>query len=208
MARLREGACTLVCFALLLLLPACPDRDETPSTPADAPTFGTTKAVVRWKVGEFSGHDDCGRPIDNAKLSGKTWVATFFFINCTGPCPDMIRALKKVHDQTEDIADLRLVAFTFDPESDTVKALADYARAWKVDPHRFHFVRLGSLDEVQKLQESFNAASAEDFHHTPLFFLVDSTGHTRRFWDARADDERGHLVHDIRVLTSGKELGQ
>lgn len=206
MARLRKGACTMACLALLLLLPACPSEPE-PTSDQRETRFGTTKAVVEWPVGSFQGKDHLGRDFGNGTVSGKTWIATFFFIQCTGPCPDMVRALKQIHDDTKDLEDARYVAFTFDPENDTVEALAEYARHWKVDPDRFHFVRLPTKKAVQELQESFKAASAQDYHHTPNFFLVDRNGNTRRWWDARQDDERASLTHDLRRLIAGKELG-
>jgi len=203
MTRLLIRARTTACLALLPLLAACTESD---TAPARGPTARTTKAIVNWKVGAFSGQDDRGRAITQADLEGNTWVATFFFIKCTGPCPDMVRALKTIHDQSRDLEDLRLVAFTFDPENDTVDALADYAKLWKVDPDRFHFVRLPTKKAVQELQASFKAASPEDFHHTPNFFLINREGVIRRFWDARQDDERGHLMVDLQRLSAGEPL--
>ena len=130
-----RGAQASACSLMLLLACAACGEDSVEST-RRSPNF---KPVVAWDLPDFSCTDQLGRTIGKRELEGKVWVATFFFIRCTGPCPDMIRGLSELAKETRDIPDLRLVAFSFKPEEDTVAELAAYATSWHADPDRWHF---------------------------------------------------------------------
>lgn len=197
---LQKGAQATACSLLLLVaLASCGKDSEEP------PRLLNSKPVVAWDLPDFSCTDQLGRKIGKQELEGKIWVATFFFVRCTGPCPDMIRALSELAKESTDVADLRLVAFTFKPEEDTVEELSAYAKSWRADPERWHFLRAEDRETVWDLQEKGFKAGGTD-HHTARFFLVDQKGRVRRNWDARDEMERASLLLDIKTLAAGEEL--
>jgi protein SCO1/2 len=53
-----------------------------------------------------------------------------------------------------DGRDLVLLSVTFDPARDTPERLADYARQWKADAAKWHFLT-GSSDEIRRLADAF-----------------------------------------------------
>ena len=198
-ATTRRGLVVL----LALAVSGCA-REPDDYQPAPRP-FENRKPIVNWDLPAFRATDQEGRPVDNQDLEGKVTVVTFFFIRCTGPCPAMIQALAQVGRDAEDVEDLQLVAFTFKPEEDKVEDLARYARASRLPADRLRFLRTETAPEVRSLQENGFKAGGWD-HHSANFFLIDQKGRVRRWWDARDDQERAALIHDIRTLASGKDL--
>ena len=198
--KLLRGAQLPTCSLLILL--ACASCGDDAQVPRRSPNV---KPVVAWDLPDFSCTDQLGRTIGKRELAGKIWVATFFFVQCTGPCPDMIRAHAELEKEPRDIPDVRMVAFSFRPEEDTVPELAAYAEAWRADPKRWHFLRAESGKAARDLQERGFKAGDMD-HHTANFFLVDRKGRVRRWWDARNEMERASLLLDIKTLAAGEEL--
>ena len=195
--RVRASACSCL---ILLACAACGEAGDQPGNRSP-----NVKPVVAWDLPDFSCTDQLGRAIGKQELEGKIWVATFFFVQCTGPCPDMIRGLSELAKETRDMPDVRMVAFSFKPEEDTVSELADYAKAWRADPQRWHFLRTDSDAAAWELQEKGFKAGDMD-HHTANFFLVDRKGRVRRWWDARDEMERASMLADIKTLAAGEEL--
>ena len=90
--------------------------------------------------------DQDGKPFDSEQLKGQVWVAALIFTNCPGVCPSMTQKLKELQDAVP-AKNVQLVSFTVDPERDTPEVLKQYARRFKADESRWHFLT-GEKDTV------------------------------------------------------------
>ncbi len=155
-------------------------------------------------IGDFTLTERSGRPVTNADLAGKVWVASFVFTRCTGPCPQVTGTVARLQKDLGNEPDVRLVTFTVDPERDDPDELKKYADHFGADPERWLFLT-GPEKEVDRLlTENFHVGvgrekGAEVTHSTKLA-LVDRHGRIRGYFDGRQVDEMGQPVDDLPKL--------
>lgn len=142
-----------------------------------------------------------GRPFDSRALAGKVWVADFIFTNCPGPCPMMSSRMRQIQSATADLADVRLVSFTVDPEHDTPPVLAAYGSHFLAQPGRWFF--------LTGAESRLNDVGLNSFHlnridgtldHSTRFTLVDRQGRIRGYYAFGDDDFPKRLIADVRRL--------
>jgi len=186
-------------------------------TRADAPK-------VYGEVPDFELVERSGRKVSLADLRGRVWVADFFFVNCSGPCPVMSRRMQ--HLQAELLRDrmdkVLCVSFSVDPDNDTPAALREYAEQRYADPQRWLFLT-GDRKTLRRLAgEGFRLGAEEAaddpdrIMHSTRFVLVDRKGRIRGYYRAMSqeeeedpgpamerpmdDGEKRRLMRDIRSL--------
>jgi protein SCO1/2 len=91
---------------------------------------------------------------------------TFMYVRCPLPdfCPMMDRnfaAVQKTVKSSPELADVRLVSVTFDPEFDTPAALKKHAQALGADPSVWKFVT-ATPEEIVKLTRRFGVHVERD----------------------------------------------
>jgi cytochrome oxidase Cu insertion factor (SCO1/SenC/PrrC family) len=94
-----------------------------------------------------------GEPFDMQRLSGKVWVASYFFATCPGFCLQMNQEISKI---ARDMAgqDVTFVSFTVDPENDTPEELKKYAERMLADGRQWVFLT-GEMDEIRDLGQQY-----------------------------------------------------
>ncbi len=167
-------------------------------------TTGCTRKSALPELGTippFEFTNQQGASFASSQLSGKVWVADFFFTNCPGPCPRMASQLKRVQKETADLLQVHLVSITVDPDRDTAAALSAYAKRFEALPGRWTFLT-GRKDLIRNLMsESFYLGFAESMQeHSTRFVLVCQRMKIRGFYDSFAKDSIDKLVMDIREL--------
>ncbi|MFO0604934.1 MAG: SCO family protein [Polyangiales bacterium] len=144
--------------------------------------------------------DQTARPYGTAELRGHPYVANFIFTSCPFSCPRLTRHMRRVQDglarEGSDVAAVRMVSFTVDPEVDTPERLARYAREYGADAARWRFVT-GPTPAIQRLSvDGFKLAMGEppagrpqgyNILHGEFVMLVDGRGRIRGYY--RADDD-------------------
>ncbi|MEX2264941.1 MAG: SCO family protein [Bryobacteraceae bacterium] len=173
-------------FSLLIALTAC-----TKSTPL--PVYGATS--------DFELTAQTGEKFSREALDGKIWVADFIFTSCAGPCPRMSSQMRQVQSLVARIPDVRLVSFTVDPERDTPEVLAEYAKRYRAEPGRWHFLT-GDRETLHRLKlDTFKLGSVDgNLNHSTRFVLVDRRGRIRGYYGTMEDGFIPQLVRDIRAL--------
>lgn len=141
--------------------------------------------------------DSSSQPFNGARLKGNVWLASFFFASCNGPCPRMNSLIYGLQERTYSYKGLQIVSITVDPERDTPDALASYARRYKADPERWHFLT-GDRAAISALaRDAFQVGELDTAQtHSTRVFLVDRAGRVRgQFPTAEKEDidalERG-----------------
>lgn len=155
------------------------------------PSDVTTQAAPPAPVPAFAFTERSGKPVTNADLLGKVWVASFVFTRCSGPCPSVSGTLARLQDELKlaDTPDLRLVSFTFDPEQDTPDELKKYADRFRAHPDRWLFLT-GPEAELHALakggfkigvtrNDDPAARPGEKYQHTTYLAVVDRRGDVR-----------------------------
>lgn len=169
------------------------------------------------EVGDFSLTERSGRTVARSHLTGKVWVAAFFFTCCAGPCPQISGTMAELHQSLAAESDARLVSFTVDPERDTPEALQKYAERYGADPERWLFLTGDQKTLYTLIEKSFFLAVRQnqgkertpgnEVTHSTRLVLVDRRGHIRGYYDGRRVDEQGNAVNDLpRLKTKLAEL--
>jgi cytochrome oxidase Cu insertion factor (SCO1/SenC/PrrC family) len=168
-------------FLLHMFVTGC----APPATPQAA-----TNADISIPVPEFKLTERSGRTVTREDLKGKVWVASFVFVRCPGPCPQVTATMARLQKELPNSPDLKLVTFTVDPERDNAKELADYARRYQADPERWLF--LTGMPEVELhalLKDGFKVSAQraqnpkDEFDHSARLAVVDKDGNIRGYYD-------------------------
>ena len=141
---------------------------KTGSAPVDAAAAGPEiTASDLLKEGEVVPDrtlvDQAGMTRTLGTLRGHRLALTFIYTRCPLPdfCPLMDRQFKEVQQiiaRTPELADVRLVTMTLDPEFDKPPVLAQHAKMLGADTRSWHFVT-GDRDEVLSFAKRFGVVT-------------------------------------------------
>lgn len=159
----------------------------------------------------FSLIDQDGRTIDQSVVSGKIYVASFFFTRCGTVCPRISSQLTRVQDIFRNNPDLIFLSHSVDPEYDRPAQLKAYAQKYEAIPGKWYFLT-GSKAAVYKLAMRGyylpvvdagvkDGNPDETFIHSEKLVLVDKQGIVRGFYDGTDKTDVDRLILEIRVLT-------
>jgi len=125
--------------------------------------------------------DQRGQRLALAALRGQPVLAVLFYGTCDHACPILVHRLQELEaglDPSERDA-ARFLLVTFDPERDTPKQLAEYARERQLDPARWMLLH-GAPDQVRELAAAlgvrYRAVGDGRFNHTSRITLLDRDG--------------------------------
>lgn len=150
-----------------------------------------------------------GKPVTDATLLGKPWVATFVFSRCSGPCPRITANVARLQKELEGV-DARLVTVSVDPEHDTPEVLRAYADRFGADPERWWFltgdeaqiVKLSTKSFMTALVRNPEEAIGESITHTTYLAVVDARGGIRGFYDGEGAEGVQQAAARVRWLAS------
>ena len=151
-----------------------------------------------------------GEAFRSESLKGRPYVANFFFSHCATICPSMMDTLADARAKAQQAgAVLPAVSITIDPENDTPKRLAEYAKSRGITDPDWHLLT-GPEDDVMDVVTKGYRAYAQpisersegitDIGHEGRIFLIDSQGRLRGFYDA---DPVGMdaLIRDFSIIS-------
>jgi protein SCO1/2 len=106
-----------------------------------------------------------------------------------------------VQTSTADTPGVKLISFTVDPAHDTPPVLAQYARRFKYDPARWHFLTgdMACLNDLGLHGFKLNSVDGR-LNHSTRFVLVDRQQRIRGYYLSSEDGFLPRLVHDARQL--------
>lgn len=149
--------------------------------------------------------DQDGKPLDQEMLSGRIYVADFFFTTCPTICPIMKTQMLRIYEAYPDTDQLVLISHSIDPEHDTVAVLRDYASNLEISADRWHLLT-GLKEEIYDTAKRYGLAALEDknaaggFIHSGSFSLVDRHGRIRGYYKGTEAEAVDTLIRDIRRL--------
>lgn len=174
--------------------------------PFDVTANGDT---VYHTIPSFSFTNQNGKIISDNDLKDKIYVANFFFATCKTICPKMNEEVHRVQEAFKNVKDFQIISFTVDPESDTVEALAAYAKKMNADDSKWWFLT-GNRDSIYNLaRDGYLVPAAignteNDFFHSQNLILIDKHKHMRGIYDGTEPAEVDTLIDEIKVLMMEK----
>lgn len=159
------------------------------------------------KISAFSLLNQLGDTITNQSLSGKLYVANFFFTTCPGICPKMTDNMKILQDYFLLDENIILLSHSVTPEWDSVSVLKEYAEKKGVDNSKW-FLLTGDRSVIYSLgrndyfieEDMGLERSEDDFLHTENLVLVDKAGHLRGIYNGLNATAIQQLISDVRTL--------
>jgi protein SCO1/2 len=144
--------------------------------------------------------------VKSSQLKNKVWVADFFFSNCPTICPPMTSQMKRLNEETKDLASkVQYLSFSIDPKRDTPKRLREYIEIHEIKAKNWHFLTGDEAATHLLAKEFFNGAERDaeadgGFGHTDYFALVDTKGHVRGIYRGTDPAQVDSLQKDLRKL--------
>lgn len=172
------------------------------------PDFTKSKLPPISSLKPFAFINQDGNIVTERDVSGKVFVAEFFFTTCKGICPKMNNNMKKVYTRFKDKENFLILSHTCDPETDSASRLKQYADSLDVNTGKWIFLtgRKDSLYTMArhsyKIDDPVNnlKSSDDDFLHTQFFALVDRNGDIRKIYDGIRLSEVEMMMTDIEKL--------
>jgi protein SCO1/2 len=190
---------------------ACKTQTEN-TVSAELPILGEryvddNQDTVYHQIADFAFVNQVGDTISNEDVSGKIYVADFFFTTCPTICPIMKKEMLRVYEKYQDQPNFRILSHSIDPTHDTQIVLKDYAEKLGVqDASTWNFLT-GDQEKIFEIaQTSYitsamaNQAEPGGFVHTGAFLLVDGNGRIRGAYDGTKSDQVDRLISDIPKL--------
>jgi protein SCO1/2 len=158
--------------------------------------------------------DSSGKRFDIASLRGKVVLVSFVYTTCNGVCPattqtlcGIQRALKEAKLWDTSVA---FVSITLDPQRDTPEVLLRYAKLFRADAPRWHFLT-GPPAEVEATFAAWGmwarAAPSGALDHPSRLFLLDPRGHEREIYSLEFL-KTADVLADARLLLAEATTGR
>jgi protein SCO1 len=165
-------------------------------------SFYTKEPPVFGQVPSFQLTERSGESFGTDQLRGKVWVAGFIFTGCSMQCPMITNKFQKLQNKFRFKENWRAVAFTTDPENDTVQVLKDYAVKANADPYKWLFLTGPKAELGTLIAKGFRLANdpTNPTIHSEKLVLVDHLGRIRGYYDATGDEGVNQLIKDTKGL--------
>ena len=134
----------------------------------------TKRSIANYEIPNLTMVDQQGNKVPLRTLfdTDRPVMVNFIFTTCTAICPMMTSIFQQVQTRLgEDAKKVLMVSVSIDPEQDTPKALAKYAKQFEAGP-QWTFLT-GSLEDSIAVQKAFRAYRGDKNNHAPLTLLRD-----------------------------------
>ncbi len=146
-------------------------------------------------------------PFTDKDVSGKIYVANFFFTSCPGICPKMAVSMEALQKEFLNDDEILFISHSVTPDKDSVPVLKKYAaekgaiyNKWKLlTGQKSEIYNLGRSSYYVEEDLGVNKDST-DFLHTENFVLVDENRHIRGIYNSLDNNSMAALTNDIKVL--------
>lgn len=194
-------------------------RHEISSRVEILPYYGDPSFTPQWlepnaeelenfhRVSSFSLLNQEGDTVRAEDLSGKIYVADFFFTSCPGICPKMTSNMALLQEAFLEDAGVVLLSHSVTPERDSVPVLKTYAQDKGILSSKWHLLT-GDRRQIYSLgrndyfiEEDLGVEKdVDDFLHTENFVLIDQKRHIRGIYNGLNKADINQLIADIQTL--------
>ena len=158
---------------------------------------------VLWDAPAFSFVDQNGHRFTDRELEDRVWIGDFMFTSCTSICPMMTARMAELQRAIPS-RKVHFVSFSVDPDRDSPEVLRVYAKMWRADESRWHFLATDrkGLAETAKAMKTFVRPPEPDgsIEHSGIFTLTDGKGRVRGVYDSGDAGALRQLARDAAAL--------
>jgi protein SCO1/2 len=164
------------------------------------------RRAVKLAIGDFTLTDQSGKNFQFKNLRGKVVVVAFAYTTCPDVCPLITAALRQVQTNLSngERQNSHLLTVTTDPEIDSPKVLAGYAKRYGAELSGWSFLT-GDESTLKSVWKNFGVGVKRKarglVNHTPLTAIVDRHG-VLRFVYIGPSPEVKLVLRDVRSLMS------
>lgn len=157
------------------------------------------------KIPPFKLYNQKGEEISEKTVSGKIYLADFFFTSCPTICPRVKNNMMKVYEEYKDREDFLILSHSIDVKHDTIERLAWYAEKMHIDANTWHLLT-GKKKDIYKLALAYLQTALENddapggFDHSGYVNLIDRNGHIRGMYNGTDPKAMDELIRDIVIL--------
>ena len=170
------------------------------------------------KLPDFKLINQLGEAVTLDKYKNKVIIADFFFTHCPTICPPLTRNMKNLQESitnAQRVGDktnlfIQFVSFSIDPERDSVPRLKQWADKFQINPENWDLLT-GDKKTIYdlalnhlKLAVMDGKGVDEDFIHSDMFVLIDSSRNIRGYYRGLHDASLKQLSRDVVMLTLEK----
>lgn len=150
-------------------------------------------------IREFNVTDHNNKKLYSKELTGKVWLASFFFSTCPSVCKKMNQHLSGYQEKLKETG-TTLLSISTQGNTDTPVVLKDYRRQFATE-NGVDWI-FSTVDEslVKRISAEFFGAPAGVGHHSTDLFLVDKWGNLRGRFDWRKPEEEKQMWTLVRQL--------
>ncbi len=202
-------------WVLLFFLAACRSKQEDDPLPfINKPDFtpewikksDTAYASIH-TIPAFSFTDQDGDTVTENTVSGKIYVADFFFTRCGSICPRMTKNMDTLQQYFKNDNRVIFLSHSVTPDLDSVPVLKKYARQRGIISGKWHLLT-GNRDSIYRLaRKEYYAGdtigyyqAGNEFLHTENFILIDKQRRIRGVYNGTLLVEMYRLIDDINTL--------
>ncbi len=164
------GFASIVALSGLLVFPLFAQSKDENSVPPNS--VYQLQVSVEDQAGQISGLD---------RYRGQPVLITMFYASCPHVCPMLMSTIKQTEARlsTEELAELRVLSISIDPERDTPDKLLETLERHSADASRWSLVRPEPGD-VRTIAGVFGIKYKQlpdgEFNHTTKIILLDREG--------------------------------
>jgi protein SCO1/2 len=159
------------------------------------------------RIPPFSFTNQDGKITTEKTVSGKIYVADFFFTSCASICPKMTNNISVLQEAFKNNQDVLFLSHTVLPERDSVPVLKKYAVEKGVISGKWHLLT-GRKEDIYRLAKKEYYAgdtigyyqAGNEFLHTENFILLDRQRRIRGVYNGTLAVEIDRLKEDIQIL--------
>jgi protein SCO1/2 len=144
--------------------------------------FPAEELRTAYEAPQFTLIDQDREAVSLAKFRGNVVILTAVYASCPHTCPVILNQAKAAIAELspEEREDLRVIAVTMDPKSDSPDVLRGLAKNHGLESNLYHLVT-GEPAEVERLLDRMQIARERDpetgvINHANLFLLIDREG--------------------------------
>ena len=167
----------------------------------------TNPTFFQHQIAPFRLLNQLGDTITEKNLTGKIYVAGFFFTACPGICRNLTLQLKRVQEQFLLDNRIMLVSYSVTPETDQPDKLLQYANTYGINSKSW-WLLTGDRDSIYQLarrdyfadEDMGMQKTSKDFLHTENLLLIDQNRAIRGIYKGTSAAEVDLLMKDIQKL--------
>ncbi len=208
---LRRIACPLLVKLLAVFFILNISSCNIFSNNESLPYYNTQDLTPTWnprnghQIAYFNLKDQTGNKFGSDSLTGKIYIANFFFTTCPSICPKMTRCFKIIQDSIANMQHVEIVSFSVMPWVDSVNKLKVYGEQNNINPTKWHLLTgdksiIYALGRASFFADNNKLSDTSSFIHTDKMYLIDNQNRIRGVYNATKVDDIARVLADIKIL--------